>query len=91
MTDLETLEQSLAAHGGEDTGDNLPAGFRQATDGLRVAGPGSAAVLAERKRHIDTATWLLRQLDDADNLVVKQQKRWVIRGELNAVRFLDTL
>ena len=91
MTDLQQLEQTLITHGGEVTGDALPPDFREKMDALRTAGAGSSVVIVERQSHIETATRLLGQLDDANNLVVKSQKRWIIHAELNAVRFLDGL
>ena len=91
MTDLQELEQALTAHGGEVTGDALPPDFREKMDALRAAGDGSSVVITERQLHIETATRLLGQLDDADNLVVKSQKRRIVHAELNAVRFLDGL
>ena len=92
MDQLQELERALAAHGGPaEDAESLPPEFREKLVALREARAGSPRVEAERQAHLDRAAWLVRQLDSADNDVVKMQKCRVICAELNAVKAIDGL
>jgi hypothetical protein len=83
---LADLERELMSRDGPPPDDSLPPGFRQLLPTLQS---DPARRQADRESRLATVRRLLDQLDSADNLVVKLQKKRVIRAELNALAILE--
>jgi hypothetical protein len=83
---LADLERELMSRDGPSPDDSLPPGFRELLPTLQA---DPAKRVADRESRLGNVRRLLDQLDSADNLVVKLQKKRVIRAELNALRMLE--
>ena len=91
MSELDDLEEVFASRDGipiSRDSASVPPDFRDLLPALR-SDPGLRD--DDRQARVQNVRSLLDQLDNADNNVVKNQKRRVIRAELNALRQLEAM
>ena len=79
----------LLGGAGDPKGEGLPPKFREKLRGGTDATAAGDWTAGERRRLVATASYLFRQLGNADNGVVQRERRRQIRENLNAVEQID--